>query len=173
MVYSWFMNEYDRKRHIYPCVRALDISKSNLKCKCRRSAINASVMILWIFFMLNPLLVKKYMNTIHIPKLKTFKKNMDLIQNIFTRTYGDNFTIPTNAIIENINELFVKDEFIVKKILKKDEEKCKVFIQGVLEKKRMDWLSCLVRKLTPMFYPTTWKELATGVNMKPSCDLKQ
>lgn len=158
MMFSWVMNEYGKKRHLPTCPRAINYQKMG-ECKCRRASPNSYTLIYWLLFMLNPMLIVKYQHSIPIPKLKTLRKNLLQVKNVFEITYGKNMEIPLRAIGQNLAELFDHDKFVTENILSKKIEDIDKWIgKIILTRLKEDWLVVLINQLTPLFYPTIWKK---------------
>lgn len=167
IVRRWMMHEYGLKRHEKTCVNWIDCSGGSRPCKCRKATVNVSTMIFTILFMLNPLLVDEYKNTINIPKLKTLKDNLNRMKELLKKTYGENLEIPLGSIKNNLEDSHGKNLVIRQKILDVEKKDILCHLTFVLSsRKREDWYKVLIKTMTELFYPTLWKEIHSENGMK-------
>jgi len=166
-MHQWIMDRYGKKRHTRSCPNWENTGIDNTCC-CRKSRINAYTMIWTFLYMLNPLFINQYRYTIPIPKLKTFKKNLYLMQDILEKTYGiDSLHLVKDSILGYVHETFEKNKYIVDNILSKDINKIEEFLCSILlSRKKEDWLMTLLKVLTPVFYPTIWRKYLDHCSIK-------
>lgn len=164
---GFIMDAYEKKRHECGILKTNSILPY-FKCGCRKSTPNVPTMISFILFMLNPIFMEKYMKSISLPKLKTFKKNISLLISMFQKMYGN---CDENIRIGHLNRIrdFKRHIKIINENIlnEKNKEKIEKWMDKVISTKvKEDYLSVMINTLAPLFYPTTYWNCLNRKNMR-------